>query len=493
MDHQSSPADPSAEPALWLVRHGESTWNVAGLAQGHNDLAELTDRGLTQASDAAWQFRDRPIRAIYASDLRRARQTADAFAAVLGLPVIADARLRERSLGAFEGLPSTMIGESVTGLAAGRVADPDVRPVGGESVRDLYRRAARFIDELAVTVDDDAAGDVVVVAHGGTVRVLEAYLCGIPADQMGWGPVQNATVVRIPDFRAGLRGYPRPRAVSPVPQHLLSHPTTRTVPPPSRRQPMIETALTLPQRATKPRSAGLTMVIDGGVPLGLFTDQIELGAEYIDYVKFGWGTSIVTNCLRQKIDVLAHHGIGFYFGGTLFEKFALQGRFEDFRRLCLDYGATHVEASNGTIDMSNAEKAGYIRKLAHDFEVVSEVGFKDSGKSEMQPPSEWIAAIAEDLDAGASLVTLEARESGSSGICRPDGELRYGLLEDILHGGVSVDKLLIEAPNTELQAHLITRIGPDVNLGNIPAAGVIGLETLRLGLRSDTLTAFEGR
>ena len=97
---------------------------------------------------------------------------------------------------------------------------------------------------------------------------------------------------------------------------------------------MIETALTLPQRATKPRSAGLTMVIDGGVPLGLFTDQIELGAEYIDYVKFGWGTSIVTNCLRQKIDVLNRHGIGFYFGGTLFEKFALQGRFEDFRRFC---------------------------------------------------------------------------------------------------------------------------------------------------------------
>jgi phosphosulfolactate synthase len=256
---------------------------------------------------------------------------------------------------------------------------------------------------------------------------------------------------------------------------------------------MIETALTLPVRAAKPRTAGLTMVIDGGVPLGLFTDQIELGAEYIDYVKFGWGTSIVTNCLRQKIDVLNRHGIGFYFGGTLFEKFALQGQFEDFRRFCQAYGATHVEASNGTIDMSNSEKAGYIRKLAGDFEVVSEVGFKDSGKSEMQPPSEWIAAIAEDLDAGASLVTLEARESGSSGICRPDGELRYGLLEDILHGGVSVDKLLIEAPNTELQAHLITRIGPDVNLGNIPAAGVIGLETLRLGLRSDTLTAFEGK
>jgi phosphosulfolactate synthase len=254
---------------------------------------------------------------------------------------------------------------------------------------------------------------------------------------------------------------------------------------------MIQTTLTLPTRAAKPRESGLTMVIDGGVPAGLFADQIELGAEYIDYVKFGWGTSLITNCLREKIDVLDRHGIGYYFGGTLFEKFVLQGQFEDFRRLCEDWGCHHVEVSNGTIDMSNTEKAGYIRKLAGEFTIVSEVGFKDSGRSEMQPPSEWVAAINEDLDAGAALVTLEARESGKSGICRPDGELRYGLIEDVLSAGIGVEKLLIEAPTTALQAHLITRIGPDVNLGNVPAAGVIGLETLRLGLRSDTLTAFE--
>jgi phosphosulfolactate synthase len=254
---------------------------------------------------------------------------------------------------------------------------------------------------------------------------------------------------------------------------------------------MISNALMLPERPAKPRPAGLTMVIDGGTPLGLFTDLIALGAEYIDFVKFGWGTSIVTNCLREKIRVLDGNGIGYYFGGTLFEKFVLQNRFEDFRRLCQEYACRHVEVSNGTIDMSNPEKAGYIRKLAGDFEVVSEVGFKDSGKSEMLPPSAWIAAINEDLDAGAGLVTLEARESGSSGICRPDGELRYGLLEDVLSAGIDVDKLLIEAPNTALQAHMITRVGPNVNLGNVPAQGVIGLETLRLGLRSDTLAAFE--
>lgn len=254
---------------------------------------------------------------------------------------------------------------------------------------------------------------------------------------------------------------------------------------------MNNTVLSLPARAAKPRTSGLTMVIDGGIPLGLFSDQIAFGAEYIDYVKFGWGTSVVTNCLREKISVLDSHGIDFYFGGTLFEKFALQNRFDDFRRFCEEYGTRHVEVSNGTIQMSNAEKAGYIRKLTPDFTIVSEVGFKDPGRSEMLPPSEWVASIKEDIDAGASVVTLEARESGSSGICRPDGELRYGLIEDVLSSGIGVDMLLFEAPNTGLQAHMISRIGPDVNLGNVPAAGVIGLETLRLGLRSDTLTTFE--
>src|ERR1700761_4073385 len=129
---------------------------------------------------------------------------------------------------------------------------------------------------------------------------------------------------------------------------------------------MNNTVLSLPARTAKPRTSGLTMVIDGGIPLGLFSDQIAFGAEYIDYVKFGWGTSVVTNCLREKISVLESHGIEFYFGGTLFEKVALQGRFEDFRRLLEEYSARHVEVSNGTIELSNADKAGYIRKLAPD-------------------------------------------------------------------------------------------------------------------------------
>src|SRR5580658_9426639 len=141
---QEAIAAQDAAPSLWLVRHGESTWNVAGLAQGQHDQAELTERGLRQASEAAWRFRDHPIRAIYASDLRRALQTAAAFAVVAGVAVFADARLRERSLGVLEGVPSVALGPAVTGLDGGRVVDPDARPAGGESVRDVYQRAAAF-------------------------------------------------------------------------------------------------------------------------------------------------------------------------------------------------------------------------------------------------------------------------------------------------------------------------------------------------------------
>jgi 2,3-bisphosphoglycerate-dependent phosphoglycerate mutase len=185
-------------PDLHLVRHGESTWNTLGLAQGHNDLAQLTTRGLRQAADAAERFRGHPVRALYASDLRRAMQTATAFSAVLGVPVRVDPRLRERGLGVLEGTASAAIGPSVTGLGDGRVTDPDTKPAGGESVRDLYRRAASFADELADDVAGD--GDVVIVAHGGTLRVLTAYASGVPVEEMTWEPLENARILRIPDF-----------------------------------------------------------------------------------------------------------------------------------------------------------------------------------------------------------------------------------------------------------------------------------------------------
>jgi len=254
---------------------------------------------------------------------------------------------------------------------------------------------------------------------------------------------------------------------------------------------MRPTMLQLPQRASKPRADGLTMMVDGGLPTRQFQDVVESGAEFLDFVKFGWGTAIVTTDLQRKIDVLKDVGVDFYFGGTLFEKFLLQNRYDDFRDLCLSYGCQYVEVSNGTIDLPHIEKAGYVRKLSGDFNVVSEVGFKDSERSELLAPDRWIECIHEDLEAGAFLVTLEARESGSSGICRPNGELRFGLIEEILDSDVNPSQLLFEAPSTQLQCYFVRRIGSDANLGNIPSTALLGLETIRLGLRADTLECFE--
>lgn len=180
---------------LWLVRHGESTWNIRGLAQGHCDEARLTPRGERQAWELATELRTQNIRTLYASDLRRALETAAPLAEVLGLAVNRDARLRERSLGVLEGTASAAISPKVTGLGVNRVADPDARPDGGESVRDLYQRAASFADELAAR---DHPGDVAVVAHGGTLRVLFAYLHGIAVERMAWEPLENGRILRCP-------------------------------------------------------------------------------------------------------------------------------------------------------------------------------------------------------------------------------------------------------------------------------------------------------
>ncbi len=254
---------------------------------------------------------------------------------------------------------------------------------------------------------------------------------------------------------------------------------------------MNRTTLTLPGRAAKPRNVGLTMVVDGGVPLGALRDIVASAGEYLDFVKFGWGTAVISRELGDKIELLRGNDIDFYFGGTLFEKYVLQRRFDDFRGLCQEWSCKFVEVSNGTIELSNLEKTGYIRKLADDFTVISEVGFKDADRSDRLGPRRWIEYVEDDLGSGAQLVTLEARESGSSGICHADGQLRVGLVEEVV-SELPVERLLFEAPTTALQAHMVRRVGPDVNLGNVPPHGLLALETLRLGLRADTLTEFEG-
>jgi phosphosulfolactate synthase len=254
---------------------------------------------------------------------------------------------------------------------------------------------------------------------------------------------------------------------------------------------MLADLLDLPTRTSKPRTTGLTMVMDGGMPTGAFEDAVLAVADHVDIVKLGWGTALVTPDLDIKLSLLRDLGIGYYVGGTLFEKFVAQDRFDAFVALCHEIQTDVVEVSNGTIPMSNTAKAAYIRKCAEQFRVISEVGYKDVERSLRLSPSQWVDCIGEDLEAGSSLVITEARESGRSGICRSDGELRFGLIEDILTSGIDVDRLLFEAPTKELQSWFVTRVGPNVNLGNIHPAGVIALETLRLGLRSDTLLHFE--
>ena len=186
-------------PQLWLVRHGESTWNRQGLAQGHDDRAELTRRGLAQARAVASELGGHPIGTLYASDLRRARQTAAPVAAALGLRVRYDARLRERCLGVLEGSAAAAVPAAASGLDGQRVADADARPDGGESLRDFYRRVAEFAADLAGSWPAAGGRDIAVVAHGGTLRMLSARLTGTPVEEMRWEPLGNGCILR---FRA---------------------------------------------------------------------------------------------------------------------------------------------------------------------------------------------------------------------------------------------------------------------------------------------------
>jgi phosphosulfolactate synthase len=233
------------------------------------------------------------------------------------------------------------------------------------------------------------------------------------------------------------------------------------------------------------------MMIDGGLPTSQFIDVIESHPDLVDVVKFGWGTALVTKDLQRKIDALQANSIDFYFGGTLFEKFLVQGRFDDWRVFVDSFGATTIEISNGTIDLSNHDKASYVARLANDYRVYSEVGLKDSAKSAEMDADEWLRDIREDLEAGAVKVITEARESGTSGLAAANGELRGDILDQILESDIEVSQLMFEAPNKQLQTYFINRVGTNVNLGNIAPADLVPLETLRLGLRGDTLLNME--
>jgi phosphosulfolactate synthase len=247
---------------------------------------------------------------------------------------------------------------------------------------------------------------------------------------------------------------------------------------------MVEEFLGLPMRAAKPRERGWTHVIDKGMTTAGAAALIESAEAYIDIVKLGWGTSYVTANLADKVRVYQSAGIPVMCGGTLLEAAIARGRVDEFRRWSERNGFTHVEVSDGTIQIERDSKLELIASLASEFVVLSEVGSKDAEC--IFAPYQWVVWIKEELEAGAVKVITEAREGGTAGIFRGTGEVRSGLIDEIVHE-VPLDRLLFEAPQKEQQAWFIRHLGPDVNLGNIPPEEVIPLETLRLGLRSDTM------
>ena len=243
----------------------------------------------------------------------------------------------------------------------------------------------------------------------------------------------------------------------------------------------------IPDRTKKPRTSGYTMVMDKGLSVREVENIIEIAGHYIDIVKLGWATSYVTPNLKEKLDVYRAAGIPTYFGGTLFEAFIIRNQFEDYRKILDKYQMTFAEVSDGSIDLNHEEKCQYIKTLAGQVTVLSEVGSKDVQK--IIPPYKWIQLMQAELDAGAWKVIGEAREGGNVGLFRSSGEVRSGLVEEILTK-IPSEKIIWEAPQREQQVWFIKLLGTNVNLGNIAPNEIIPLETLRLGLRSDTFDYF---
>ena len=241
----------------------------------------------------------------------------------------------------------------------------------------------------------------------------------------------------------------------------------------------------IPNRPSKPRNNGLTMVMDKGLSCRQAEDFLEVAADKTDIIKLGFGTSTVTPSLSRKLEIYQEADIPVYFGGTLFEAYVIRNQFDDYKRLLDKYKITHAEVSDGSMEISEDQKCEYISSLAKDFTVLSEVGSKDAEK--IIPPYKWIAMMKAEIAAGAWKVIAEARESGTVGIFRNSGEIRSGLIEEILQH-IPLDTILWEAPQKVQHVWFLTLYGHNVNLGNIAPHELIPLETLRLGLRGDTFS-----
>ena len=239
----------------------------------------------------------------------------------------------------------------------------------------------------------------------------------------------------------------------------------------------------IPERTAQPRTQGLTMVMDKGLSIAEAENLVSVGKPHIDIVKLGFGTAFVTPNVRQKIEVYQKANIPVYFGGTLFEAFLIRNAFQDYINVMKDFGISHVEVSDGSITIPHAEKCGYIEKLTKFGTVLSEVGSKDA--AHIIPPYKWIELMKAELEAGSTYVIAEAREAGNVGIYRGSGEVREGLVQEILTQ-IPAEKIIWEAPQKAQQLYFLELIGCNVNLGNIAPTEVIPLEAMRIGLRGDS-------
>ena len=241
--------------------------------------------------------------------------------------------------------------------------------------------------------------------------------------------------------------------------------------------------LDLPQRSAKPRQQGITHVLDRGLSVADVDGLVEVAGEFIDLVKLGWGTAVATGNLAPKLERYRRHGLPVVLGGTLTELAIAQGRLDRFVAWLHELELEHIEISDGTITLPHDHKLELIQRLSNEFVVLSEVGSKDDTR--IMAPYRWVELIQAELAAGAWKVIAEARESGNVGIFRHDGEVRMGLIDEIVHA-IEPDQILFEAPRKDQQVWFVRRFGANVNLGNIPPEDVLSLETIRLGLRSDT-------
>jgi len=243
----------------------------------------------------------------------------------------------------------------------------------------------------------------------------------------------------------------------------------------------------IPERPAKPRKSGLTMVMDKGLSLQETENFCDVSAEYTDLLKLGFGTGLLTPHLKEKIKIFKSAGLTPYFGGTLFEAFIARDMFDEYRKFIADSGVDTAEISDGVLPIEHDKKCHYIQILSRDFTILSEVGTKLKGKEITN--EKWVSWMQTELQAGAWKVIAEARESGNIGIYNEDGSANSTLVLDI-RKQVNADNILWEAPLKSQQVWFIKLLGPNVNLGNIASNEVIPLETLRRGLRGDTLLDF---